>query len=209
MAKPLVSTETIYATALRLLDEEGAEALSARNLAAALACSTRTLYQQVGKREELVRQLLDHYFSTVSLEFKRQATWQQSAAHWAQAMRSALLLHPNLTRLMTIENRGAIVDYVNPLLRVLLEQGFDEELALRSSRVLVHLVIGLTLSEIDTPPIAIRRRRRSKQEVQFEDLVITRSGKGRSDSFQDTPEVFANALQWTIAGIERERATVG
>lgn len=205
MAKPLVAVETIYTTALEILDEAGAQALSARNLASALGCSTRTLYQQVGKREALVKQLLDHFFSTVSLDFKQQARWQESASQWAQAMRKTLLLHPNLTRLMTIENRGAIAGYVNQLLRVLLKQEFDEELALRSSRVLTHLVIGLTLSEIDTPPITVRRRKRPAKEIQFEDLVIARSGIGSKDGFQDTPEVFRNAVQWTIKGIEQER----
>ena len=49
MAKPLLAVETICDAALQLLDEQGAGALSARNLAASLRCSTRTLYQQVGK----------------------------------------------------------------------------------------------------------------------------------------------------------------
>ena len=205
MAKPLVATETIYQTALRILDDKGSEGLSARNLAAALQCSTRTLYQQVGKREELIRQLLDYQFSSFDLEFRRKANWQESAVAWAQAMRLALLAHPNLSRLMTIENRTPIAKYVSQLLKVLLKEGFDEELALRSCRVLIHIVISLSLAEIDTPPIKVRRKRRSKKEIEFEDLVIAekRSASSRSQ-FQDTPEVFANTLNWVLAGIENE-----
>ena len=55
MAKPLLATDSIYDTALHLLEVEGVGALSARNLAAALKCSTRTLYQQVGKRGDTHR----------------------------------------------------------------------------------------------------------------------------------------------------------
>ncbi|MDC0362904.1 hypothetical protein OAN12_07685, partial [Halioglobus sp.] len=64
MAKPLLATDSIYDTALHLLDAEGVGALSARNLAGALKCSTRTLYQQVGKRETLISALVAHYFAS-------------------------------------------------------------------------------------------------------------------------------------------------
>lgn len=205
MAKPLIAAETIYDTALQVLDAEGADGLSARSLANALQCSTRTLYQQVGKREDLIRQLLDHYFSRATLDFKKAPTWQDSAMAWASAMRRTLMVHPNLSRLITIENRGAIADYVNELLKALLNEGFPQELALRSCRVLAHIVISLTLAEIDTPPIPVRRRRRTKKEIQFEDLVIAGSGSDRNrNRFQDTPEVFANAVRWVIHGIEVE-----
>ena len=93
MAKPLVAVETIYETALQVLENEGVEGLSARRLAATLGCSTRTLYQQVGKREELVRQLLDYQFANTSLEFRREAHWEEAAVSWANAMRAVLLAH--------------------------------------------------------------------------------------------------------------------
>ena len=168
-------------------------------------CSTRTLYQQVGKREDLIRQLLDHYFHNIQLDFRQEERWQESALSWAHAMRAALLAHPNLSRHLTIENRPAIADYVNQLLKLLLGREFPEELAIRSCRVLTHMVIGLVLAEIDTPPAHIRRKRRSNKEIQFEDLIIARAGKARNKrGFQDTPEVFSNAVNWLICGIESE-----
>ncbi len=54
MAKPLISVDAIFTRALELLDAEGAQALNARRLAGDLKCSTRTLYQQVGNREQLI-----------------------------------------------------------------------------------------------------------------------------------------------------------
>ncbi|MGW0183702.1 TetR family transcriptional regulator, partial [Nocardia sp. NPDC003345] len=58
MAKPLIPAEDIYARALELLDAEGLGALSAQRLVRDLRISTRTLYQQVGNREELTRALV-------------------------------------------------------------------------------------------------------------------------------------------------------
>ncbi len=120
-------------------------------------------------------------------------------------MRAALLAHPNLSRHLTIENRSAIADYVNQLLKLLLGREFPEELAIRSCRVLTHMVIGLVLAEIDTPPAHVRRKRRSNKEILFEDLIIARAGKaGNKGGFQDTREVFNNAVNWLICGVESE-----
>jgi AcrR family transcriptional regulator len=204
MAKPLVPVETIYDTALQLLDQQGAEALSARNLAAALQCSTRTLYQQVGKREELIGRLIEHHLAGLKLEFHREDRWQASAISWANGMRQALLAHPHLAQLMTVEHRAPVAAYVNELLKTLLREGFEEELALRSCRVLANVAISLSLSEVKTPPRR-KRARRSPEEIQFEDLVIRRSG-GDPDHFQEPPEVFENTIRWLVQGMDAELA---
>jgi AcrR family transcriptional regulator len=69
MAKPLIPVEVIHEHALALVDAEGAQALNARRLASDLKCSTRTLYQQVGNREELIRALVGRHFSQLQLDF--------------------------------------------------------------------------------------------------------------------------------------------
>ena len=207
MAKPLIEIEAIYEGALSVLEDEGVTGLSARNLAARLKCSTRTLYEQTGKREDLIRQLLDFQFSRVPLNFHVGHDWQEAMLSWSEGMRAVLLSSPNLSRLMTVENRAAIASYVNELLKVLLGSGFKEELALRACRVIAHQVISLSLAEIDTPPVAIRRGRRSPKEIEFEDLVVSGlSSNVGSEPFQDTPEIFANSVRWTIAGISSELA---
>ena len=85
-------------------------------------------------------------------------------------MRTALISHPNLSRLMTLEHREPVVDYVNRLLKVLLKSGFDEELALRSCRVLVNIVMNFSLAELTTPadrPDPGRRSRLNRRERIF------------------------------------------
>ncbi|MDX1733708.1 MAG: TetR/AcrR family transcriptional regulator C-terminal domain-containing protein [Halioglobus sp.] len=208
MAKPLVAVETIYDAALELLDESGPDALSARNLAARLKCSTRTLYQQVGKREELIGRLIDYQLDRLKLDFHRGDHWRDSARNWALGMREALLAHPNLSSLMTTEHRAPVASYANELLKVLLEAGFEQEHALRACRVLVNVAVSLALSEIKTPPIQHVRRNRSAREIAFEDLIITRTGRDR-EHFQDPPEVFRCTIDWLLGGIEAERAAGG
>lgn len=203
MPKPLVAVNSIYDCALRILEEQGVEALSARKLADELQCSTRTLYQQVGKRDELISQLIAYYFGQVEMVFADCGLWEDSARDWARNLRYALLSHPGLSRLMTAEHRGPIAEYVTQLLKVLLRSGFNEELALRSCRVLVHVVMNLSLAELSAPANTSGRKRRSRKEIQFEDLVIARSGRRRVD-LGNAPEVFENTLDWVIIGIRSE-----
>ena len=203
MAKPLIAVDSIFDKALQLLDERGVEGLSARNLAAALQCSTRTLYQQVGKKDELIGQLFAHYFSGLQLEFHCEEKWQDTAYSWASALRTALLAHPNLSRLITAQHRAPIADYTSELLKHLLKAGFPEELALRSCRVMVNVVLALSLSELGTPSDYTAQKRKSSKEIRFEDLVVSR---GNTTAESRAPEVFANALRWTIDGIENELA---
>ncbi|MGB1140055.1 MAG: TetR/AcrR family transcriptional regulator C-terminal domain-containing protein, partial [Halioglobus sp.] len=200
MAKPLVEVDTIYDAALRILDKGGVEALNARNLAAQLKCSTRTLYNQVGKRDELVDQLMNYYFGGLEFEFKDSDCWQESTRSWANNLREALLSHPNLTRLMTLEHRAPFADCATALLKVLLRAGFSQQLALRSCRALTHFVMNLTLEEIIAPRSESESKRRARKEIQFEDLVIANSHRGRTSPLK-TPEVFDNTLDWLLIGI--------
>jgi AcrR family transcriptional regulator len=117
MAKPLIPVDVIYEHALALIDAEGAQALNARRLAADLRCSTRTLYQQVGNREELIRALIDRHFSQLQLDFHEYDSWESTAVQWSLALDDALQAHPFLTELMNVDDRGAVTSYVNKLLK--------------------------------------------------------------------------------------------
>lgn len=209
MAKPLLSLATIFEKSLELLDTDGIEALSARRLAAELKCSTRTLYDQVGKRDDLLRQLINYHFSRLELDFSEQDSWQLSAEHWCSAIRNLILAHPNLSRLMNFEDRHVIVEHVNCLLKTLMSAGFSRALALRSCRALIHATMSLTLTELEMPPVAVQQKYRSRSELLFERMLITEEAPAReARAFQDTPEVFRNTVRWIIAGIAQEYAAV-
>jgi AcrR family transcriptional regulator len=148
MAKPLIPVEVIYERALALLDAEGAEALNARRLAAELRISTRTLYQQVGNREQLIRALVARHFSQLKLDFREYKTWESTALHWCLALRGTLGAHPHLTELMTIADRSAITAYVNELVKATLRAGFSRPLAIECARALVDVTINHVVFEV-------------------------------------------------------------
>jgi AcrR family transcriptional regulator len=142
------SADAIYARALTLLDEEGVAGIGARRLAAELHCSTKTLYQQVGNQDQLIRALVARHFAALRFEFAEADTWQESAMQWCRAVRKALLAHPHLSALMTFDDRAPIAAYVDRLLKVLTGAGVPPALARRCCRVLVHTTISLSGAEI-------------------------------------------------------------
>jgi AcrR family transcriptional regulator len=148
MAKPLIPVEVIYERALALLDAEGSGALTTRRLAAELKISTRTLYQQVGSREELVRTLVARHLSQLKLDFHEYDDWESTALHWCMGLHDALHAHPFLTELMTVDDRNAVMSYIDELVNATLREGFPKKLTVECCRALVNLTINHSIVEV-------------------------------------------------------------
>ena len=93
--RPAVPLDRILATALQLVDEEGAEALSMRTLAQRLESGTATLYRHFGNRGTLITHVIDRVFGEVDLDAAALAglSWDQACRTVAQAMFDALGRH--------------------------------------------------------------------------------------------------------------------
>src|SRR3981189_3100593 len=148
MPRPLIPVEAIYERALALLDAEGADALKARRVASDLGISTRTLYEQVGPREKLIRTLVARHFSRLQLDFHEHDDWESSALQWCLALHETLRSHPFLTELMTIADREAVTSYVDELLRAMVRAGVPRALAVECCRALVTVTINHTIVEV-------------------------------------------------------------
>jgi AcrR family transcriptional regulator len=185
MAKPLIPVEIIYEHALALVDAEGAQALNARRLASDLKCSTRTLYQQVGNREELIRALVGRHFSQLQLDFHEYDTWEATAVRWSLALHDVLHAHPFLTELMNVDDRGAVTAYVDKLLKSLVQNGIDRQLATECCRSLVNTTINHTIVEAQ----ALRQ------------VPPTRGGGVDAKKRQRS---FVRTIDWIVAGVRQE-----
>jgi AcrR family transcriptional regulator len=187
MAKPLIPADDILAHALELLDAEGVEGLNVRRLSADLKISPRTLYQQVGNREAMIRALVARHFAQLRLDFKEYETWESTALHWCLALHDALRAHPFLTELMTIDDRSAISDYVEALLKATLREGIPRPLASECCRGLAHVTINHSIVEV-------RSLREPKHSVE------TAAEAAKID------KNFPRFIAWVIAGVRAEAA---
>jgi AcrR family transcriptional regulator len=94
--KPRFSRDEIAATAVRIADEEGFEALSMRRLAAELGAGTMTIYHYVKTKDELLMLVNDAVMGEVVLPegWDSGLTWRQAITEIAEATRASLQAHP-------------------------------------------------------------------------------------------------------------------
>ncbi len=187
MAKPLIPADDILAHALEMLDAEGVAGLKVRRLSADLKISPRTLYQQVGNREALIRTLVARHFARLRLDFKEYETWESTALHWCLALHDALRAHPFLTERMTIDDRSAISDYVDALLESALREGIPRSLATECCRGLAHMTINHSIVEV-----------RSLREPEHSVETVAEATKIEKN--------FPRLIEWVIAGVRAELA---
>ena len=155
--RPAVPLERIVATALQIVDEEGAGALSMRTLAQRLDSGTATLYRHFAGRAELTAHVVDRVFGEArfSAEELAAVSWQEAWLMVAQRMFEALSRHGNIAPLLT----GQVATGPNAMavrercIGVLLDNGFPPRLAARAYATVARYVLGfaIQLSGLDSP----------------------------------------------------------
>jgi len=147
--RPPVPPERIVATALRIVDDEGADALSMRTLAQGLDSGTATLYRHFANRAELVAQVVDHIFGEVELDADELTamSWQQACRTVAHTMFDVLSRHRNVAPLLVEQvpiGPNAMV-LRERCIAFLLDGGFPPDLAARSYATLARHVLGFAI----------------------------------------------------------------
>ncbi|SPF03165.1 TetR/AcrR family transcriptional regulator [Streptomyces sp. MA5143a] len=149
--QPALSREVIVAEAVRLLDEEGAAALSMRRLGTRLNAGATSMYSHVASKDELIELVVDHVYGEMEVPGPDAAKdWRAAASACAHSVRSTILRHPWIAPML-----GEVGVSLGPnsmrltegMLAMLEEAGFDLEQADHVVRILFAYVIGMTTSE--------------------------------------------------------------
>jgi len=159
--RPPVPRERIVTTALKIVDEEGADALSLRVLADRLGSSTSTLYRHYANRADLVNEVVDSLFGAPPGAGSLQGSlgWEQACRLMATWMFDTLRSHPNVAPLMvthTPVGPNAMARREDAL-ALLLDAGFAPEIAARCYATLARYVLGFAMqlaSSSDEPRLA-------------------------------------------------------
>ncbi len=147
--RPPVPLDRIVATALRIVDEEGADALSVRTLAQRLGSGTATFYRHFANRSQLVAQVVDRMFGEVELDTEELAamSWHEALRTAATALFELLGRHPNVAPLLVEQvpvGPNALVHRERSI-AILLDNGFPPPLAARAYATLAHYVLGFAI----------------------------------------------------------------
>jgi AcrR family transcriptional regulator len=193
-----VSRETIAQTALKLVDRDGLEALSLRNVAGDLGVGPMTLYGHVRTRDEIVSDVVGLLLAEVDTTELPGESWDEGLRRVAFSVREMALRHPNAFSLLATApvDQPPVLDYAHSLARLRVAQGIAEEQFTASWSVVDAFLTGFLLMET----AAIARARSGEgdradaasEPEQFQRLMAT----------VQSAEAFAAALEVVIAGLE-------
>jgi AcrR family transcriptional regulator len=89
-----LSRDAIARAGLSIVDEDGADALTMRAVAAALGVGTMTIYRYVPDRGALVRDIVGSFLAEVDTTAVPGETWDQTLRRAGRSLRAATLRHP-------------------------------------------------------------------------------------------------------------------
>ena len=138
--------DRIVTTAISILDEQGADALSMRTLALRLESSTSTLYRHFAGRADLVARVNDTVVGEVDLDFDELRTlpWGRAWTLVGHRMFDVLRAHPQVAALMVerMPSGPNMLALRENMLALMLNSGFSPSLAIQSWATLARYVLG-------------------------------------------------------------------
>ena len=145
--RPL-SRERVVASALRLVDRRGLDALSMRRLGTALGVEAMSLYKHVPSKPALLELLVERVLADIAPPPAR-AAWEPRVRHVANELRRVSLAHPHVFPLLAtrVPASPQALAPLEVLLAALLDAGLDEAAAVRHFWTLVGWATGTLLAE--------------------------------------------------------------
>jgi len=157
--RPRIPRERIVDTALQIVDEEGADALSLRALAERLSSGTATLYRHVSGRAELIGLVIDRMLADVELppvEQDDQEPWDVVCHRTATAIFETIAQHRSVAILLIerIPTGPHALALRERITRALLRTGMPPEKAATAVATLARYTLGFAMQSAgrDDPP---------------------------------------------------------
>lgn len=145
-----ITLDRIVATAVEVVQAEGADALTMRRVADQLGTGPASLYRHVAGRDELVALVVDHVIGSIPRRRPPQGDWRTLLEWMARHFRAHLLVHRAFVPLITsaqllgpcsMRGREAIVS-------MLVRRGFAPVDAVRTQLVLQHFIVATVQLEV-------------------------------------------------------------
>lgn len=168
---PLLNRERIVVAALRLIDDEGLDALSTRRLATELSVSGPSLYNHFATKDELLDAVVDSVIGEVDLSMFGPARaagpagaagsagavaaageawtpWPEALRDWARSYRAALAAHPNIVPVLAQGpgRRPNALRLADAVFGHLVEAGWPRGQATRIGALMRYFVTGSALA---------------------------------------------------------------
>jgi AcrR family transcriptional regulator len=197
----------IVTTALQIVDEDGAEALSMRTLAQRLDSGTATLYRHFSGRADLIAHVVDLVSGSVEVDDAqlRAMPWPQACKAVARSMFEALRRHPNVAPLLAeaVPIGPNAMAARERLIALLLDNGFPPALAARSYATLARYILGFAI-QLANPPVAADDARLAQVFHDLDPDQFPATVKVADNLPVPLDEEFAFGLELIIDGLAQE-----
>jgi AcrR family transcriptional regulator len=136
-------------TAIRLLDDEGLDALSMRRIAEELDTGAASLYWHVGSKDGLLDLIFDQVIGEVEVPEPDPGRWDDQLKDVARAVRAVILRHRDIVRISIgrIPMGPSALRVSEGLFAILRAGGIPDQLAVTAHHLLFAIINGFTLDE--------------------------------------------------------------
>ncbi|MGH7777717.1 MAG: TetR/AcrR family transcriptional regulator C-terminal domain-containing protein [Candidatus Dormibacterales bacterium] len=143
----------ILGTALELVDEEGLESLTLRQLAAKLGVDPMSIYNHVSGKDALLDGVAEVLWSEVRIP-SEVASWKESMRTFAASLRTVAQAHPKAYGLLLGRGilPGPALEAIDSALVALESAGLTIDKAAEMVRTLVAFAAGYAMLELASPP---------------------------------------------------------
>jgi TetR/AcrR family tetracycline transcriptional repressor len=146
-----LTRDRVIDTALRIMDEEGLEAVSMRRVGRELGVEAMSLYHHVQDKEDLLLGIRERVLSEF-LDPGTEGDWEVRARQAARSWRHILRAHPNIMVLISESKRFAMTSTsmrpTETALCLLREVGLTEDDAVKGFCALGGFIVGFVMFEI-------------------------------------------------------------
>lgn len=143
-----LTRERILATALRLVDAHGVEALSMRRLASELGVDAMAIYHHLPGKQALLAGLVANVFDELAVPTLDGGTWQDRVRAFAHAYHDLARAHPRLVLYLTTDltpGADAVLAANEALYAALADAGLPSRVIAHAADLLVDYLNGFAL----------------------------------------------------------------
>src|SRR5215470_7100139 len=204
-----ISEERIADEALKLVDEEGLDALTMRALGRRLGVEGMALYTYFGSKSELLDAAGTRILAALDTEFDRSLPWQERIRRGALAWASMQASHP---RAFPLVYRGGVRTSAVPLLTeemldALRSGGFDERGAALAYQTIVVLIDGALLGRGTSTDADLHAAWRNGEERLDPDTFPRFREVAPHAATLAWEEILESGLDLLLRGLEQRLAT--
>lgn len=148
-ARAPLSRERVVEAAFTVLDRQGLDKLSMRQVAAELGVAVSALYVHVSSKDDLLELMYTRLFDGLTMPEPDPERWQEQLRDFARAGRQRLLSHRDMARISMahVPFTAELLPHVEALLGIFRTAGLPDRIAVEAGDLISTYIDGFVLEE--------------------------------------------------------------